>query len=105
MWPDGIRLVALGRQLSPGLQQLDTATQVATLLAALGGLCGVFGLMALRATGSNPVFRLLGYLPVVSFAATLIAGLAMLSGILTSDAESPVTVVLVVAGDLLGPAA
>ena len=52
---------------------------------------------------SNPVFRLLGYLPAISFAATLIAGLAMLSGIHESGAESPVTVVLAVAGDLLGP--
>ena len=95
----------MGRQLSPGLQQLDTATQLATLLAALGGLCGVFGFMALGATGSNPVFRLLGYLPAISFAAIVVGGLAMLSGILESDAESPVTVVLVVVGDLLGPAA
>ena len=101
---DGIRLVALGRQLGPGLQALDTATQVATLVAALGGLCGVFGLIALRATGSNPVFRLLGYLPVISFVATLIAGLAMLAGVIKSDAESPVAVILVVVGDLLGPA-
>jgi hypothetical protein len=102
---DGIRLVMLGRQLPPGLQQLDSATAVATVIGALAGLCGLFGLMALRATGTNPIFRLLGYLPALSYIAAVVAGLGLLTGLLTSDADNPVAIVISVLSDLLGPAA
>ena len=102
---DGIRLVMLGRQLGPGLQQLDSATAAATIIGALAGLCGLLGLMALRATGNNPIFRLLGYLPAISYVAAIVGGLGLLTGFLTSDSNNPVAVIVSVLDDLLGPAA
>jgi hypothetical protein len=102
---DAVRLVLLGRPLTSGLLQLDSATDVATAVGALGGLCGVLGLMALRATGNNPIFRLLGYLPGVAYVAALIGSLGLLVGVLTSSDNDPVSVLIWVVADLLGPAA
>jgi hypothetical protein len=84
---DGVRLVMLGREMpGAGLQQLDSATDVASIVGALAGLCGLLGLMALRTTGTNPIFRLLGYLPAISYIAAVVAGLGLLTGMVTSDA-------------------
>jgi hypothetical protein len=103
---DGVRLVMIGRQMpSAGLQQLDGATDVATIIGALAGLCGLLGLLALHATGNNPIFRLLGYLPAISYSAAVIGSLGQLAGVFTGDADNPVVVVISVLDDLLGPAA
>jgi hypothetical protein len=55
-------------------QPLDSATEVATIVGALAGLCGLLGLLALHATGNNPIFRLLSYLPAISYVAAVIGG-------------------------------
>jgi hypothetical protein len=102
---DAVRLVMLGRPLASGLQQLDSATDVATAVGALGGLCGLLGLMALRATGNNPIFRLLGYLPAISYLAAVVGSMGLLFGVLTNDSDNPVTVLIWLVSDLLGPAA
>jgi hypothetical protein len=102
---DGLRKVILGTPLTPGLQTLDTFSMAAIALTAAGGVCGVLGLVALRATGSRPLFRFLTYLPAVSYTAGVVSGLGMLSGVLTNDAQSGATLVLVFAYEILGPAA
>ena len=102
---DGVRLVILGRQLTPGIQTLDTMTAMTTVLAAIGGLCGLLGLIALRATSNNPIYRFLTYLPAVSYLAAIIAGLGLLTGLLTSDSNNPVIVLLGLLVEPVGPAA
>ena len=102
---DGVRLVMLGEQLTPGIRTLDAITATTTVVAAIGGLCGLLGFIALRATGNNPIFRVLTYLPGVSYLATLLAGLGLLTGLLTSDADNPVVVLLALLAEPVGPAA
>ena len=103
---DGIRLVALGRQMpASGLQQLDSATDIATTIGALAGLCGVLGLLALRATGTNPVFRLLTCLPALSYIAAMIGSIGLLLGVLSSDSDNPGVQVLWITSDVVGPVA
>ena len=102
---DGVRLVILGRQLTPGIQTLDTMTAMTTVVAAIGGLCGLLGLIALRATGNHPIYRFLTYLPAISYLAAIIAGLGLLTGLLTSDSNNPVIVLLGLLVEPVGPAA
>jgi hypothetical protein len=45
----------------------DTLHIIAWDIAAIGGICGVQGLIALKATGQHPVLRLLSYLPILGF--------------------------------------
>ncbi len=45
----------------------DTLHLIAWDIAAIGGICGVLGLLALKATGSHPILRLLSYLPILGF--------------------------------------
>jgi hypothetical protein len=102
---DGVRRVMLGKPLTPGIQVLDNITAAALVVAAVAGLCGLLALIALRATGNNPIFRLLTYLPAVSYLATIAAGLGLLTGVLTSDSENPVVLLIWLLGDIFGPAA
>jgi hypothetical protein len=95
----------LGRQLTPGIQALDTMTAMTVVMAALGGLCGLLGLIALRATGNHPIYRFLTYLPAISYLAAIIAGLGLLTGLLTSDSNNPVIVLLGLLVEPVGPAA
>lgn len=102
---DSMRLVMLGRPLTEGLQALDTMTLIATVVAALGGLCGLLGFIALRATGDNPIFRILTYLPAVSYLAAIVAGLGLLTGLLTNDSNNPITVLVATLSDIFNPVA
>lgn len=102
---EGLRQVMLGTQLAPGLRDLDTITSAAYVIAAVGGICALMGFLALRGTGTKPIFRLLTYLPAVSYIAAVIMGLATAVGVLTSDAESPIAMLVVFLADLFHPAA
>jgi hypothetical protein len=102
---DATRNLLMGQQMVDGLRQLDAISSIAMVLAAIGGLCGVLGLVALRATGSNPVFRLLTYLPGISYVAMMFAGLGLFTGLLKTDADNPVVLVAYILGDILNPLA
>ena len=81
MIANGVRLVVTGHQDIPGFLHLDTISIVAQLVSAIGGLCAVIGLIALKATGRNPIFRLLSYLPAVGYAALIVGFLIGLAGV------------------------
>jgi hypothetical protein len=102
---DSVRRVVLGQPLTVGIQSLDAATAMVLGIAAIGGLCGLLGLIALRVTGNHSIFRLLTYLPGISYVAALLASLGLLTGALTSDANNPTMVLLGVLVEPVGPAA
>ncbi len=102
---DSVRSVMNGEPLAQGLRFPDTITSISNVLGAIGALCGLLGFIALRGTGTKPIFRLLTYLPGVSYVASIILGLAVLTGLLPLDANNPVIIILASLGDLLSPAA
>jgi len=81
MMANGVRLVVTGHQDTPGFLNLDTISIVVQLVSAIGGLCAVIGLIALKATGRNPIFRWLSYLPAVGYAALIVGFLIGLAGV------------------------
>jgi hypothetical protein len=102
---NSLRLVMLGQPLTDGIQTLDTLTAMTMVVGAIAGLCGLLGFIALRATGNNPIFRLLTYLPGISYLAAIVGGLGLLTGLLTSSSDSPITVVISGLSDILNPVA
>jgi hypothetical protein len=102
---NGIRLILIGQPLTPGILTLDTMTEATTAVGAIGGLSALLGFMALRGTGSKPLFRLLGYLPGISYVAMLIAATGMFLDVLRIESESPLVIALLTLGDLLYPLA
>ncbi len=88
---DGIRLVLTGHQDVPGFRHLDTIQFLTQLAWAVGALCAVLGLIALKATGTNPIFRFLSYVPVVGYIASIIGLLLGLTGVPT--ANNPIGIV------------
>ena len=81
MIADGVRLVMTGHQSVSGFRDHDTISIVVQLVSAIGGLCAVIGLIALKATGRNPIFRWLSYLPAVGYAALIVGFLIGLAGV------------------------
>ena len=81
MLANGVRLVVTGHQDIPGFLDLDTISIVVQLVSAIGGLCSMIALIALKATGKNPIFRLLSYLPAVGYAALIVGFLIGLAGV------------------------
>jgi hypothetical protein len=102
---NGIRLVVVGQPLTPGILTLDAITEVTTAVGAAGGLSALLGFMALGGTGHKPIFRLLGYLPGISYTAILIAATGMVLNVIDINAESLVTIALLTIGDLMYPVA
>ncbi len=49
----------------------DTIDIIVSVIMAIGGICGVLGLISLKATGTYPVLRLLSYLPIPGFLFTI----------------------------------
>lgn len=64
---DGLRLVVTGHKDIPGFRHLDTVQFLTQSLWVLGCLCVMLGLIHLRATGTQPVFRALSWMPVVGY--------------------------------------
>jgi hypothetical protein len=81
MLVNGVRLVATGHPDTPGFLDLDTLSMVVQLVSAMGGLGCMLALIALNATGKNPIFRLPSYLPVVGYAALMVGFLIGLAGV------------------------
>ena len=62
----GLRFLVEGGAVEDGLTGLMVG------IWALGGICGVLGMIALEATGTNPIVRIVSYLPVVAFLVVLL---------------------------------
>jgi len=45
----------------------DTLDMLVSIIYAIGSICGILGLIALKATGPHPILRLLSYLPILGF--------------------------------------
>ena len=82
---DGIRLVLTGHQDVPGFRHLDTIQFLTQIVWSVGGLCAVLGLITLKATGTNPVFRFMSYLPAVGYIAMIVGLLLGLAGLPTAN--------------------
>jgi hypothetical protein len=65
---DSVRWVVLGGEW-------DTIHNIAWIIADIGAICGVLGLLALKATGQHPVLRLLTYLPLLGLLFLIAASL------------------------------
>ena len=59
---NGLRYAIIG-----GFVQQDLLGVVLSGIWALGGICGVLGMIKLRVTGTNRVIRILSYLPIAGF--------------------------------------
>jgi hypothetical protein len=59
---NGLRYAIIG-----GFVQQDLLGVVLSVIWALGGICGVLGMIALCVTGTNRVTRTLSYLPIAGF--------------------------------------
>jgi hypothetical protein len=49
----------------------DTIDVVVSIICAIGSICGILGLIALKATGPHPILRPLSYLPILGFLFTI----------------------------------
>ena len=79
---DGVRQVLIGATHEGAFRDPDALNYLLSMVIWLGGtLCGMLGLIALRATGANPIFRVLSWLPVVGLAAEVVGGLLGLAGL------------------------
>jgi hypothetical protein len=58
-----------------GFLQQDLLGVVLSGIWALGGICGVLGMIQLRVTGTNRVIRILSYLPIAGFLLFLVGNL------------------------------
>jgi len=72
---DGVRRVAIGATHEGTFLTLDTLMYLGEVFWLTGMFCGFLGLIALRATGANPIFRLLSWLPVVALAIQVLGAL------------------------------
>jgi hypothetical protein len=74
---DNFRLVLTGHLDTPGWRTFDNISAIFLLFSAAGVIFAVISLIELKATGANPVFRVLSYLPIIG-AVTLILGYILL---------------------------
>jgi hypothetical protein len=93
---DGLRMVAIGTTHEGTFRDPDALNYLLSMVIwYIGLLCGMLGIIALRATGANIIFRLLSWLPVVGSAVAGVGGLFGLAGVPVSE-----NVPLQVGGDL-----
>ena len=78
---DGVRNVIIGHQSVAGVRHFDTISSTADIVWMLGVLCAVLGLIALKATGTNPIFRFLTYVPAAGAVVQIVAFLLQLTGV------------------------
>jgi hypothetical protein len=77
---DGFRWATLG------LTTPDTFSLVANIALDAGALCGLWGLLSLKATGSNPIFGVLTFLPAAGHLSDLINNLQQMARVAGPDA-------------------
>ena len=70
---DGVRWAALK------LTTTDPLSLFLGIALDLGGLCGLIALLVLQATGTNRIFQLLTYLPILGFLGDMINNIAQLA--------------------------
>lgn len=93
---DGVRKIVIGTTHEGPFTDPDALSYLlSTFIWYISILCGMLGLIALRATGANPIFRLLSWLPVVGSAGAAVGGLVGLAGVPVSE-----NVPLRIGGDL-----
>jgi hypothetical protein len=78
---EGVRMVLIGTTHEGTFRDPDTLNYLAQMIWLSGSLCAMLGLIALRATGANPIFRLLSYLPVAGYAVGVIGAALGLAGV------------------------
>jgi hypothetical protein len=78
---DGVRRVLIGATHEGYYLTLDRLMYLGETIWLAGILCGLLGLIALKVTGTNPIFRLLSWLPVVGIAFEIAGGLLGLTGV------------------------
>lgn len=69
----------------------DTFSLIMNILFDIGAICGLWGLLYLKGTGSNKVFLVLTFLPVIGFLADLTNNVQQLMKSATPD--SPLSIV------------
>lgn len=77
---DNVRLVLTSHLDTPGFLSFDSITAFFSMISAVGVLFMLLALIELKATGTNPIFRGLTYLPVVGAVVLIIGYLWMLTG-------------------------
>lgn len=77
---DNVRLVLTGHLDTPGFRTFDNITAFFSMISAVGVLFLLLALIELKATGTNPIFRVLTYLPVAGAIVLIIGYLMMLAG-------------------------
>ena len=82
---DGIRLVLIGHEDTVGFRDLDTLQYITQTFWIIGIICGLIGLISLKATGSNPIFRMLSYLPILGWTIAIVGLLLDLAGLPKTD--------------------
>ncbi len=95
---DGVRQAALG------LHEFDKLSNTANLVWAIGGFCGILGLVTAKATGTNPIFRVLTFLPAVGFLMLITGASLRLMGVIVNASGNWVSGVgwlLILAGTLV----
>jgi len=76
---DGVRRAILGGA------EPDWIGSLVSVLWAVGGLCGMLGLIALKATGTNTIVKTLSFLPVVGFGLLIVGSVLGLAAVVSSD--------------------
>lgn len=64
---------------------LDMLGSAAYVVWGIGGIAGIVGLLNLNALGANPVARALGFIPIIGFAAFVLADGLRLIGLIQSS--------------------
>lgn len=78
---EGARMTLIGTTHEGTFRDPDTLNYLAQFAWLGGSLCAMLGLLALRTTGTNPIFRLLSWLPVVGYASGVVGALLGLAGV------------------------
>lgn len=99
---DGIRQVAIGTTHEGTFRNVDTLNYLQMVFWLGGTTCAFLGLIALRATGTNPIFRLLAWLPVAAGMLQVVGAVLGLAG-LSAQQNWPLLVgqLLAMAGTLV----
>jgi hypothetical protein len=78
-------LAASADTITDGPALGGTSTELAYMIFGIGGMCGIAGLIKLKALGQNTVARALGFVPLIGFAAFVLGSALTLGGLILAE--------------------
>lgn len=80
---DGLRWAAVGAE------DFDTLALVANTLWAIGGICGLLGLIMLNGVGRKTTVRVLVFVPIAGFVLLIVGNVMQLAGVVDTNTNTP----------------